>query len=98
MNPLSDLKNAVSDLSIRKDRAREDNYSRLFDALSAYLDDLGEGGSATILTRESRELHTLRANWEIRDCFKDPFDEFDEDEEEGNVEEEDEEAHWYAPI
>ncbi len=98
MDPLVDLKNAVSDLVIRVDRAKEDNYSRLFDALSIYMESVGEDGSATILTREARELHQLQAKWEVRDCFKDPFDcEEDEEDEEG-IDDVDEEAHWYAPI
>lgn len=98
MDPLVDLKNAISDLEIRTDRAREDNYSRLFDALGIYMGSVGEEGSATLLTREAGELHRLHAKWELRDCFKDPFDyEDDEDDEEG-IDDEDEEAHWYAPI
>ena len=99
MDPLVDLKNAVSDLLIRVDRAREDNYSRLFDALGVYMESVGEGGSATILTREAQALHQLQAKWEVRDCFKDPFDYDEEDEEdEEGIDVEDEEAHWYAPI
>ena len=92
---MKELIDAVSNLENRTDRSREDNYGRLFEALGWYLDSRDQS-AALILHREAKELHRLQATWELRDQFKDPFDEDDDEPEEGI--DEDEEAHWYAPI
>ena len=93
---MKELVDAVLSLRYRKDRCREENYSRLFDALSWYLAGEGEEAAAGAMRCESEEIHRLVATWQLRDEFKDPFDEEDEEVEEGI--DEDEESFWYAPI
>lgn len=94
---MKELVDAVISLEVRHDRCKEDNYSRLFDALAWFLEEKGQHHAALIVRRESQELHRLEAEWTLRLPFRDPFDEEEVDEGEEGIEEE-EEAYWYAPI
>ena len=93
---MKDLVDAVLNLDYRPDRCREDNYSRLFEALSWFLQSQGEDAAAIAIGREAQEIDRLKATWDLRDKYKDPFDEEDEEDEEGI--DDDEESFWYAPI